>query len=602
LKLDAAGNVAKTTRYYAHPAGPAMVKVAENGTVKKSYILADRNGTATTAVDAATKTVTRRKNTPFGEDRGTAPSMWPDDKGYLGGAKGDTGLTHLNAREYDPALGRFISVDPVMDIAESQTMNPYAYGNNSPITFSDPSGLAMCIDEKCTKRVQTENKTFDQIIEDVKEYYATVPPPPAKPTTTVSEADVKKATFIRQKSKADIILEIAVEVAKGISGFDDIKACLGGDVWACGALALDAAMPFAGKAKRTLKALETAWKMYHRWEDEVRWALGTLRRADDEAAAMAKYAEDYAAWEKRADAARAAKKADAAADAAKKSDGGGGDGATCPIRNSFTPDTHVLLADGTSKPIKDLKPGDQVMATDETTGETTGKNIAATIVGDGEKHLVRITVDTDGDKGTATAPITATDGHPFWIPALNKWIDAKDLKPGQWLRTSAGTHVQITAVQAWTQTASVRNLTVADFHTYYVLAGPAPVLVHNCGTATVRWDEDMEHATIRVERDGVSLETEQVIPGWDGEGSPSGLSTTGARAEPLGPNVIERTFELSDVEGAWKAQRDSLSADLGPYDGIHNSCVTYCVAILRAGGVDIPEGARGMIALKRTLR
>ncbi|MFD6122625.1 hypothetical protein ACFWHE_13600, partial [Streptomyces hydrogenans] len=87
LKLDAAGNIAKTTRYYAHPAGPAMVKVAENGTIKKSYLLADRNGTATTAVDAATKTVTRRKNTPFGEERGTAPSMWPDDKGYLGGAK-----------------------------------------------------------------------------------------------------------------------------------------------------------------------------------------------------------------------------------------------------------------------------------------------------------------------------------------------------------------------------------------------------------------------------------------------------------------------------------------------------------------------------------
>lgn len=476
LKLDADGNVAKTTRYYTHPAGPAMVKVAEGGTIKKSYLLSDRNGTATTAVDAATQTVTRRKHTPFGEERGTAPSMWPDDKGYLGGAKDATGLTHLNAREYDPALGRFISVDPQMDIAESQTMNPYAYGNNSPITFADPSGRAMCADEACTVRVQTEGQTFDQIVENAG---GTVPPPPPPPTTTVSEADVKKANSIRQKSKADIILEIAIEVAKGIAGFEDIQACLGGDVWACGALALDATMPFAGKAKRTVKALETAWKMYDRWEEEVRWATRTLRRADDEAAAMAKYIEDYAAWEKKADAARAAeKKADAAADAAKKSDGGGG--GSCPIRNSFTPETEVLLADGTTKPIKDLKPGDKVMATDEKTGETTGKNVAATIVGDGEKHLVRITVDTDGEKGTASAPITATDGHPFWVPALKKWIDAKDLKPGQWLRTSAGTHVQITAVQAWTQTSSVRNLTVADFHTYYVLAGATPVLVHNC--------------------------------------------------------------------------------------------------------------------------
>ncbi|MFJ4216104.1 hypothetical protein ACIP27_25640 [Streptomyces hydrogenans] len=39
----------------------------------------------------------------------------------------------------------------------------------------------------------------------------------------------------------------------------------------------------------------------------------------------------------------------------------------------------------------------------------------------------------------------------------------------------------MTTVQAWTQTANVRNLTVADFHTYYVLAGATPVLVHNCG-------------------------------------------------------------------------------------------------------------------------
>ncbi|MFJ4023051.1 polymorphic toxin-type HINT domain-containing protein, partial [Streptomyces hydrogenans] len=496
LKLDAAGNVAKTTRYFAHPAGPVMVKVAEGGTIKKSYLLSDRNGTATTAVDAATKAVTRRKQTPFGEDRGTAPSMWPDDKGYLGKTKDDTGLTHIGAREYDPTLGRFISVDPQMDIAESQTMNPYAYGNNSPITFSDPSGLASCDGAgDCRAPMQTEGKdSFEQVVDDYVENQLDIAPP-AKPKPSASEDDVKKATFIKRKSKADVILEIALDVAKGISGFDDIKACLGGDVIACGSLALDVAVPLAGKAKRTLKALEAAWKMYHRWEDEVRWAVGVMRRADDDAAAMARYAQDYAAWEKKADAAKAARKADAAADAAKKSDGGGA--ATCPIRNSFTPETHVLLADGTSKPIKDLKPGDQVMATDEITGETTGKNVAATITGDGEKHLVRVTVDTDGDKGTATAPITATDGHPFWIPALKKWVDAKDLKPGQWLRTSAGTHVQITAVQAWTQTASVRNLTVADFHTYYVLAGAAPVLVHNCGVVAAARAKADEAAPIR---------------------------------------------------------------------------------------------------------
>ncbi len=48
---------------------------------------------------------------------------------------------HLNAREYDPTLGRFISVDPVMDLTDPQQWHAYAYSHNSPVTFSDPSGL-----------------------------------------------------------------------------------------------------------------------------------------------------------------------------------------------------------------------------------------------------------------------------------------------------------------------------------------------------------------------------------------------------------------------------------------------------------------------------
>lgn len=487
LKLDAQGNIAKTTRYYGHPAGPSMVKVAQGGAITTSYLLSDLNGTATTAVDASTKAVTRRKFTPFGEERGTAPSMWPSDKGYVGGTKDEsTGLTHLGAREYDPALGRFISVDPQMDIAESQTMNPYAYGNNSPITFADPSGRAFCEDEACTRRSPAQAPTPSPRNQGSNTGGpGSTPPPPPPPTPSVSEEDVKKAAAIKQKSKADVILEIALEVAKDLSGFNDIKDCIGGDVWACGSLALDAAMPFAGKAKKAFQALKTAWKMYNRWSDEVRWATRLLKRADDDAKAMAKYTEDFAAWKKEADAAKAAaKKADeAAADAAKKVErgGDGGGGGSCAVRNSFTPETKVLLADGSTKAIKDLKPGDKVLSTEEKTGKTAAKNVAATIIGKGEKHLVKITIDTDGAQGSKTAPITATDGHPFWVPALRKWVAAKDLTPGQWLRTSAGTHVQVTAVRAWTQPANVHNLTVADFHTYYVIGGVTPVLVHNCG-------------------------------------------------------------------------------------------------------------------------
>ncbi|WUI01775.1 Hint domain-containing protein [Spirillospora sp. NBC_00431] len=104
-----------------------------------------------------------------------------------------------------------------------------------------------------------------------------------------------------------------------------------------------------------------------------------------------------------------------------------------------------------------------------------------TITGSGPENLVHITVDTEGEKGTKTGTVTATDGHPFWTPRGKQWHKAADLKPGMWLRTSAGTHVQITAITRETKQTQVYNLTVDRTHTYYAAAGAVSVLVHNCG-------------------------------------------------------------------------------------------------------------------------
>ncbi|MFF4717097.1 polymorphic toxin-type HINT domain-containing protein [Streptomyces eurythermus] len=149
--------------------------------------------------------------------------------------------------------------------------------------------------------------------------------------------------------------------------------------------------------------------------------------------------------------------------------------------NSFVPGTEVVMADGSRKPIEEVEEGDEVLATDPTTGRTSKEKVTGTIEGRGAKNLVRVTIDTDGDRGRATDTLTATEGHPFWVPDLKKWLKAEELRPGQWLRTGSGTRVEIEAVTAWTQQAAVYNLTVDRAHTYYVLAGATPVLVHNCG-------------------------------------------------------------------------------------------------------------------------
>ncbi|WP_268256402.1 RHS repeat-associated core domain-containing protein [Streptomyces lanatus] len=65
----------------------------------------------------------------------------PGTRGFVGGTADPTGLVHLGAREYDPTLGRFLSVDPVIDINAPAQMNAYSYAHNNPVTKSDPSGL-----------------------------------------------------------------------------------------------------------------------------------------------------------------------------------------------------------------------------------------------------------------------------------------------------------------------------------------------------------------------------------------------------------------------------------------------------------------------------
>ncbi|WP_203896701.1 hypothetical protein, partial [Actinoplanes xinjiangensis] len=48
------------------------------------------------------------------------------------------------------------------------------------------------------------------------------------------------------------------------------------------------------------------------------------------------------------------------------------------------------------------------------------------------------------------------------------------------------THFEIAAIKRYGAEARVHNLTIADIHTYYVLAGDVPVLVHNAD----KWCKD----------------------------------------------------------------------------------------------------------------
>jgi hypothetical protein len=144
--------------------------------------------------------------------------------------------------------------------------------------------------------------------------------------------------------------------------------------------------------------------------------------------------------------------------------------------HSFLPETGVLMEDGSTKAIQDVEPGDKVLSTDPRTGKSQPRTVLASIATEDDKEFADLTVTTDQGE----ASIIATTNHPFWVPDLKQWINAGDITPGQWLRTASGTWVQVSAVTTYIRQQRTHDLTVDTDHTYYVLAGDAPVLVHNC--------------------------------------------------------------------------------------------------------------------------
>jgi RHS repeat-associated protein len=132
-------NTVTGTRYCSVPEATA-VRTSSDGKVR--YLLADHHGTNNLSINAATMAFNRRKSTPYGALRGAPPAAWPGERGFVGGtADAADGYTHIGAREYDPATGRFISPDPLIDLTDPTQMGGYAYSNHAPVSSSDPTGL-----------------------------------------------------------------------------------------------------------------------------------------------------------------------------------------------------------------------------------------------------------------------------------------------------------------------------------------------------------------------------------------------------------------------------------------------------------------------------
>jgi RHS repeat-associated protein len=146
-QLSTDGTTPSGVRYYTfagHAIGEATASTAKNAPVNLYWVNGTAQGTLTAAVLSSNESapVIRRASTPYGTVLTNASSpAWPDDRAFLGDpASPATDLVDVGARKYDPATGLFVSVDPVLNVANPQTMTGYTYAADDPVTDSDPSG------------------------------------------------------------------------------------------------------------------------------------------------------------------------------------------------------------------------------------------------------------------------------------------------------------------------------------------------------------------------------------------------------------------------------------------------------------------------------
>ncbi len=134
---------AGVTTKYIPVAGLGVVakRVGTGGSAVTYWLHTDRLGSIQAVTNTAGTAVFRRQYRPYGETLAQTGSH-TESRGWIDQRNdGDSGLTYLHARYFDPQLGVFTSADP---LGVAGGMNQYAYALGSPANGSDRSGTEVC--------------------------------------------------------------------------------------------------------------------------------------------------------------------------------------------------------------------------------------------------------------------------------------------------------------------------------------------------------------------------------------------------------------------------------------------------------------------------
>ncbi|MFD3391440.1 RHS repeat domain-containing protein [Alteromonas macleodii] len=147
-KVNGIANVKILKKFFLQ--GIALLVISFNSALVKAdvtYIHTDQLGSVIAKSDEHGNILARYHYTPFGEvDSGKELNNSNSFTGHV--HDDDIDLIYMQARYYDPVIGRFYSNDPVGTIGHLSStggihgFNRYAYAKNNPFKYIDPDGNA----------------------------------------------------------------------------------------------------------------------------------------------------------------------------------------------------------------------------------------------------------------------------------------------------------------------------------------------------------------------------------------------------------------------------------------------------------------------------
>lgn len=145
VEIDLAAPGGAEVIRYPHP----DIKIAQKldtGATTTHYLHRDHLASVRAVTDAAGGIVEQTDYSAYGVSLNGSVQT---ERNYIGERRDpETGLMYLNARYYDPSLGRFISPDSWDPLQAGAGTNRYAYAENDPINKVDATGHSTLIDQK----------------------------------------------------------------------------------------------------------------------------------------------------------------------------------------------------------------------------------------------------------------------------------------------------------------------------------------------------------------------------------------------------------------------------------------------------------------------